>query len=247
MNIGGARDLSYERISARRRNGSLTPTAALPLGGFFAGMLTVSALYPAGQLGIELLVGAVFGGLLALTLAWCGFVQRLWSAIRLVIVATVSYVLAVLMAFGSQLALLPLLPTSQQWSMGSELRDSPIALFLGGLAGAFLVLAEVLPLVRPQVGTRTVVVTAGRWSIAGGVFAVIGWVLGPSLGTTLWALLHATGLLPKGMSAHDQLYGYGEASLLYSLHLVWQTGMTFLIGLLLRDYTPLLGPQGSSV
>jgi len=200
----------------------------MPLAGFFSGLLTI-ALEQAIPVSFYFL-GAVFGALLGICFAIVGVLNRRQAA-KLVLVAAVAYFLSVFAGWGAQLALsaFGLLTPDEQWSMGGGDALSPVALFIAGLAGAFLMIGGTLSVVRPEL-----IFTGGkaiRWSPLGGVLALIGWALGPSLGVALWNTFHQMHLTGWTTRPQDASPGLD-----YSLPVVWQTGMAFAIVFILRRY-----------
>lgn len=213
----------------------------LPVVGLISGLVTIAFVSSAGRIGAAPLAGLVFGALIALCFALSGIPSGAWNAMRLIGVSTVAYFVSFFVAFAVEFALAPYLPETERWSMGHIETGSPVALFAGGAAGGFLVIGEILHLLYPQTGARVLALKAASWSVLSGALAALGWALGPSLGSALWNLFHALHLTPPISMPWDDLYGYGEARRVYSLLLVWQTGVAAAITIMLRNRTTELG------
>lgn len=220
-----------ERESSEKGSG-LTLGVLLSLAGLISGVITACLAYEMDQL----LLGAPFGLIISVFLAMGGILQGFWKAMRILGLTLAAYFISVLVAVAVQLALSPLLPESQHWSMGHTMTDSPIAWFFGGAIGAFLILYGIVAFVHPSIERRQPRAGLLSWSLTGGALGVLGWTLGPSLGVVLWHSTHNLGFTAPSSSPQDILYGYGEASRLFSLYVVWQTGMGLLLGLLLGRY-----------
>jgi len=91
-------------------------------------------------------------------------------------------------------------------------------LFLGGLVGAFAILAATLVLLFPKARALSNLVKGLYWSPVGGFLAVIGTVLGSVFGQVRRILPSAT---------------FHGTDVDVSLMLVWQTGMALAIALML--------------
>lgn len=171
--------------------------------------------------------GIIFGGLIG---GWLVIAKALskrgcaWFAL----VATGTLPLSACAALLSQLLL------GHPMGIPSETgraETMPAALFVGGLFGG-LILLGALSLIRREPDTGTVISRGVIGALLGGALATLGAALAPSLGARLWGLLHVGHLA----AVTDLLYG--EASFVYSLFVVWQTGMAAVIGLMLLRYGP---------
>jgi len=109
---------------------------------------------------------------------------------------------------------------------------SSLALFAGGFVGCLLVFSSVFLLVYPERRSRSLAFKVLCSSILCGILAVVGWTLGPSVGTYIWYALHALGQTPPTETFQNALYG--DSSRQFSLFVVWQTGTAFLLGLILH-------------
>ena len=208
------------------RGGGYQLVLPLSLTGFLSGMITSGLVYPTGKLGGYFL-GCVFGASLAAPLLAYGMLRGPWKAICLPVMAAAAYYFSIVVAAVVELNL-----PWQNWSMGQDSRNSPVALFAGGFAGGFLVLGGIAFLVYSKVGIRTLATKSLAWSVVGGVLGVIGWMLGPSLGMFIWSGVHALGLTAPTETFQNALYG--ETSHQYSLFVVWQTGMALVLAIMLH-------------
>jgi hypothetical protein len=121
--------------------------------------------------------------------------------------------------------------------MDEQNAPSPIALFVGGVLGGFLILSEAVFLPRIETKKRAFKL-ALLWSLLGGAAAAVGWELGPTLGAALLSLVHALHFDSLTNLPGDVLNGADITRSSFSLYVVWQTGMAFLLGVLLRRYEP---------
>ncbi|MFI5126837.1 MAG: hypothetical protein ACHQJX_08410, partial [Candidatus Acidiferrales bacterium] len=121
-------------------------------------------------------------------------------------------------------------------TMGHVPSPSPIALFIGGLVGGFLLVGAVLFLIAPEGGRRAR--KALLWSVASGILAVVGWALSPLLGP---ALSHVIRILRPGEAWLTPQSGTqsGPLGMICSVFFVWQVGMAFAIGLMVRSKNPI--------
>jgi hypothetical protein len=203
-------------------------TVALTLAGLVSGLITCGLVWPAGRLGGYIL-GGVFGATMTVSLVLCGMLRAAWKALWLPLVAAAADYISIMVAGCVELGLAwMLLPMDRPAP-----HESPVALFAGGLIGAFLVLGGILTLSHPEVGMRALAARALWWSVPGGALGVVGWALGPSLGMAIWSGVHAVGLTAPTETFENALSGTSRQ---YSLFVVWQTGMAFVIGLMLRRY-----------
>lgn len=198
--------------------------------GFLSGLVTIAVSYTNAGYPAQWLLGAPFGVLFSGCLVGLGILRGFNRVIRLIFAATVAYFLSFLGAFLLQGLLLSIFMTSSE-----KLNLSPIALSFGGIIGAFLLIAEVvfLPRIKPRPRALQL---ALLWSLLGGALAAGGAALGPSLGAFLLRFVHSLGLASLTNLPFDKLEGAEHTTLLFSLYLVWQTGMGFVLGLLLDCY-----------
>jgi len=92
------------------------------------------------------------------------------------------------------------------------------AAFVGGLVGAFAILVTALFLLSPRPGVRPVLIKAAFWSLAGGLLGVAGQACGDLFGRIRPRLVFVPAQEPNSD---------------ISLILVWQTGMGFVIAMVL--------------
>ncbi len=74
----------------------------------------------------------------------------------------------------------------------------------------------------------------------GGVLGIIGWELGPTFGMALWSAadtLHVTAPTETALNA------VGETSHRYSLFMIWQVGMAFVLVVVLRRFEAKPSPK----
>lgn len=112
---------------------------------------------------------------------------------------------------------------------------SPLAFLVGGVLGGFLVVGALPLILNMRTGRSGVLSGALAWAIGGaalgGGLAVIGIVLGPSLGAGIVDSLQVLHLLPfhgntRALPPKDW----------YSLYLVWQTGVGLMLGIVANRY-----------
>ncbi|MHB8527458.1 MAG: hypothetical protein ACYDD2_15070 [Candidatus Acidiferrales bacterium] len=202
---------------------------ALLLAGSCSGVVAIGTAYFAGQSHLQLFPGIIFGVFIAVCLALFEPRPKFWRAVRFVVVTSIAYFLSLLIAAVVQMRFLPLPPCST----GPCMSESLTAIFLGGMVGGFLILAEGIVLLHPQLGWRAIDLSVLPWSVFGGILGIIGWELGPTLGIALWSGAHALGLTAPTETA---LNATGETSHGFSLLFVWQGGMGLVLGIVLRRF-----------
>lgn len=220
--------------TGRRPRGSYGDALILSLAGFLSGIVTASLQIPFGRHGGFL--GVVFGVVLT-TFLWISATSRsLWRAACFTAVSTAAYWASLGITAETELHL-----PSATWSMGAAPTVSPVSLFIGGAVGSLLVLAAAAMLFA-RLSLSESLITALACSPSGGIAAVMGWLLGPSLGIAIWIALRAAHLT----SPTDTLRGaLGETSHLFSLWTVWQTGIGFVAGVLITRGNQPLGRRRS--
>jgi hypothetical protein len=107
---------------------------------------------------------------------------------------------------------------------------SPVPLMVGGGVGALLVVGGALFLLRPKIGGPVVLVLASCGAACGALLSAAGSALGSSLGLDLSKLLYN---LPSHLVPSSDLQDRYSLQNLYALFIVWQTGMGFVLGLML--------------
>lgn len=119
--------------------------------------------------------------------------------------------------------------------VGNPSADSPLAFLVGGVLGGFLVVGALPLILNMRTRKSGVLSSAFTWAVVGaalgGGLAVIGIVLGPSLGAGMLYSLRVLHLVPF----------HGDVRALppkdwYSLYLVWQTGIALMLGIVVRRY-----------
>jgi hypothetical protein len=105
---------------------------------------------------------------------------------------------------------------------------APLA--IAGVIGAFLILIAVLRMYSAERSWRSVLLEALPWSLPGGLFALAGARLGPSLGRAVWLAVQSHQLMPVDPSMQYALEpGTMTES---SVHIVWQAGMGIVVGIM---------------
>lgn len=193
-------------------------------------------MYPQEEAGF--LCGVIFGVCLVVSLVVTGVLRNPITAVLLVVVSAAAYVAAYLTAFGMQLHHPELVAPTERWDMGTPEPAGPIALFAGGLVGGFLLFLGVDLLCQRVACKPGLVKRVLLGALLGGLLGVVAWALRSSVGVAIWNLMHAFGFVPRWEIRpqtwfHGE-YDYGQRTRMYSLYLVWQTGIATVIGLMLR-------------
>jgi hypothetical protein len=194
------------------------------LAGLLSALLIIFAVYPLGPTALLFLPGAAFGALLALGLFLFGALSNLGKGIALVIAFSLAYYLSVQAAFAVELYSPFGRPENEHGAL------SNLTLFVGGFVGAFLVLSAASLLLNSQLAWQRRLLHALYWSPVGGILGILGWALGPSLGMAIWSVAHSLHLNEPTETAQSAL---GQSGHLYSLWVVWQTGIGILLGLVM--------------
>jgi hypothetical protein len=200
--------------------------AVLSSAGFLSGLITAAVVFPSGKDGV-FIWGGVFGVSMAIALAVCGVLPGLWKAFLFPVAAAVAFFLSWFAAGLVDYGL-----SAEHFSM-STTTFYLIGMFAGGIVGGFTVLGMISILVHPKLGIRTLAVKAVTGSLVGGILGVIGWLLGPSLGMAIWSGVHGLGLTAPTETFQSALT---ETCHLYSLFVVWQTGMALVLAIMLGPY-----------
>ena len=190
----------------------------LSVAGLVSGFLTCILMYRHTE--APIFSGVVFALFLTVPLAISGILDSYFKALILMAVTTAAYSVAAFVAIGIQMSNPQIILPSE---VGRELA-SPTALFDGGLAGGFLVFGAVVLLCRTGISMRTLFLRVFLGTILGGLLGVVGWALSASVGVTTWHLLHAL---------HIAGVDDGQTSRMYSVYLVWQTGVAMAVGIML--------------
>jgi hypothetical protein len=201
------------------------PTLALltASAGFISALLSASIVYyPIWLHRFSFFPGTVFGALVSVSWAFGGYLHSLWKIVVITAATTFAYYLSFLAAGAVEMHFVQ----SKDGSISS------LALFVGGLTGAVFVLCSMSFLFDSEMPWQRRLLRALRWSPVGAILGILGWVLGPFVGMAVWFVVHALGLtIPTETSQN----AHGETSHMYSLWVVWQTGMGGLLGLLLHS------------
>ncbi len=196
---------------------------ALALVGCLAGLATCSsarllALLPEG---FSESIGCIFGLFLSAYLWRFDGMRSMWRALGFVGASTLAY----LAAYDAEM------PVSNLWPVRFELFGlSPAeinVLLVGGFVGAgilFLALCFFFP--SRQSATR-LLLNFVIFVVSGSMLGMIGYALGPTLGATIWYLLRFLHLGEQSQAS--QLRPANDTAALYSLYVVWQTGIAVLV------------------
>jgi len=211
----------------------------LGIAGLTSALLDICLAYsPAVRYHFALLPGTLFGGTLSACFALCGYFRRIWNMLAIPATTTLAYYVSFL-AGGAVEFYSPFGAPEHEAA-----NVSAAALFAGGVSGALLILGVVSLFLGSEVTLLCRVTRALYRSPLGGVLGMVGWALGPSLGMALWSAAHFIGLTVPTETFQNALYG--QTSRVYSLWVVWQTGLGILLGLLVsHDGSP--GATGTSV
>jgi hypothetical protein len=212
----------------------------LALSGLASGMISSVSTYPTGQAN-DLSPGFVFGFVLVLCLAFPailnGPLKGLLKAVAMIVVSVAAYFFSFQAAVGLQLV-------SPQMVASGELnheRPSPVALCFGGFVGGLIVFSAAMLLLAPRI-SRTILIRRTLLGAAiGGALGVAGWALRSSVGIAVWHLLHHFQLTP-GWQHSPWDAEWPDPALLYSLYVVWQTGIAIALGVTLPPF-PNLTPR----
>lgn len=200
--------------------------------GLTSGIVDVAFGQLPGGMPVFVLLGGLFGAVVACSLAINGMLGEIWKAACLVALTMAARYISFIVAAEAEMHVWG------NWSMASSPTVSPYSLFVGGFAGGCMVLTGTLLLIRPGIGLRAVARRALYWSLLGGVLGVVGWALGPSLGTLLVPQDYSSQYAQKATPFENT----PEHS--YALSVVWQTGMAFALGMNLRGHRPNITPKG---
>ena len=164
--------------------------------------------------------GAIFGVILSAYYAIFLRVRSWARLLSLMAASEAAYFLAIVLGVYTVVSFRPL-----GWSIDSA---TYVGMFLGGLAGAFVILiaAQLLLSTRPK--WKAALARAALWSLAGGLLGVVGYALGGWLGKVLWLALHAVRLTLTDTDLEDAVRR--ETTNFFSLFVVWQTCMAPILG-----------------
>ncbi|MCI0352711.1 MAG: hypothetical protein L0Z53_25095 [Acidobacteriales bacterium] len=202
--------------------------AGLALAGFASGILSVifleifagnpqlnefrSALY---------VPGVVFGVVISACYA-IFFRFRSWARLlSLVAAATAAYFFALQCSVYALVGFKELDWAARPWAFYG-------ALFIGGVAGAFVLLTAAQLLLATRRKWKAVLAAALLWSLAGGLLGVAGFALGSSVGKLLWLALSAV-RLPLSDASLEAAVSDQNVNM-FSMFVLWQTCMAPVLG-----------------
>lgn len=201
---------------------------------FVPALLTAprSPLFVGSSLGV--FPGDVFGAVIAVYFLTYAGVRSVAKAIGLVVASTFAYFVAWLSGMFLGMFASGAMGIQSNWDTDSaELRPDMVApVLVAGVLGAFLVLTAVLRLYSAETSWRRVMSKSLPWSLVGGLLALVGWGLGPSLGVLVWSSLNSYQLGP------NEDIGYAARSMnlnQYSANIIWQTGIGMILGITLSE------------
>lgn len=102
-------------------------------------------------------------------------------------------------------------------------------LIIAGCVGGLFVVGGALFVLRPKLPGPALLVGASCGAVCGGLLSAAGLALGPSLGLVLSKLLYN---LPTHLRPSSDPQDRYSLQSLYTLFVVWQAGMGFLLGLM---------------
>jgi hypothetical protein len=178
--------------------------------------------------------GAVFGAIIGIVLTLCGVLPKVNLAALFPAIAVGAYFASYVLAALLEMALKVALPGNS--NMGQSLDVSPVSIFAGGTPGGFLLFSFTSILLQSVLvdangGFRESWLKALAWSPVAGILGIIGWALGPTLGIAIWSAFDSLGLTPPAETVRNAL---GQTSDQFSLFLVWQAGVGFVLAIILR-------------
>jgi MFS family permease len=195
--------------------------------GLLAGVLTIVLPFALSNTRASLFFGSLFvGDIFGLVLSiyfWVFLrVRSIGKIVGFIITSTFSYIVAFYVTFFSA----EYLPhAAQVQDSASIMANVPLAApFIGGFVGALSVLLATLVLFSSETRLLRIIKRSLIWALAGGALGVVGWALGSSLGGIV---VSALGQRDVSSNRADDLTNYG-----YSLFLIWQSGMGFVLGFL---------------
>lgn len=206
----------------------------LGLAGALSGFWTCASgrfleLFGSASQNLALFVGAIFG--LVLVAYWSIFrgFRSVWRSVGFVAASTVAYASALVAGIKTPISLNFLVPLVRD----NLSRELAICL-TGGIVGGAILFVAVPVLLPNRTRWRVPALHALGFPFLSGVLGMIGWLLGPSLGTIFWHLLKLIHLAEQYQ--YHQAQPSGGSSNYYSLFLVWQSGTAILIGFFLSKH-----------
>lgn len=233
------RELSWGENRMKARPYPAVTIAILSLLGLAAAFLSIAVPALLTARGSPIFVGSslgigpwdIFGAVISVYFWAYAGLRSVSKAIGLVVASTFAYFVAWLSGIFAGMFLSSAMGF-QMNTESAELGAGMVApLLIAGAIGAFLVIVAVLRLYSEDTW-HGVLSRALPWSLVGGVLALLGWGMGPSLGGGIWSTLDSLGLSDFGreMLTHDATpLNY------FSLHIVWQIGMGVALGVVLSE------------
>jgi hypothetical protein len=208
------------------RAGPRTRALSFALVGCLAGLATCSCARLIALLPESLadLVGCVFGLLLCAHFWLFDRIRSVWRSLGFVAASTLAYLAATSEGMHAK-ALWPV----KLSLFGLHPYEINI-LLVGGFIGAgilFLALCFYFPV---RQAAPALLLKFGIFVVAGSLLGVIGYALGPYLGAVIWHLLYFLHLGEPSQAR--QLQPSNDTASLYSLYVVWQSGIATLIAVL---------------
>lgn len=203
----------------------------LTVAGLISGLLTGAISYAnsSGVFHFQWYSGVLFAVVISGCLATFGLLSDAYKVVRLFALTSLAYPFSFVASFGSEATIgLPFSLLTQRAA-----HPSTLAIFVGGLAGGSLILVEVFYQLGLGIRKSDLVQRALTWSLLGGVIGVLGWELGSTLGKGLWSIGRTANLIA---SSENYPRTIEDSSHMLSLFVVWQTGMGFVLGLVLWRY-----------
>jgi hypothetical protein len=211
------------------RTSNLRFVALMTAAGLFSGVLTAGL----SQVYFGYLSSPAFGVIIACVLAISGIARKMWKAICVVALTTAAFWISYALAAGIELHV----PREHWAAMGKYPTVSPASLAAGGMIGAFIVLTTTLLLIDRKAALAGLLWRSLCWSLLAGSLAVLGWTFGPTLGQLLVPQQAPSKYARKAAPFEDTPEHH------YALYVVWQTGMAFALGMVLKGYRPKPGSE----
>lgn len=232
-------------MKVRKRDPALILLTAS--GGLLSALITMCLTFVVGQFAERnnrllnfsnafVVPGTVFGVIISCCFALRGYSRSLWKFTVITFASSTAYLVAFWVAVGIE-AYSPLLASGEKGNVSGQ------ALFVGGLAGAFLIISAVSLLLNTGTTGQNRMLKILGWTPVGGFLGILGWALGPSLGIVLWQIVHSMNLTASTEMPQN---AQGYRSSILSLWAVWQAGMGFVLGLVVsREQSTRGGLRGT--
>jgi len=222
-------------MNGPKRDAALTLLTAS--GGLISALITICVSFPLGHYaGLRsnrllhfsqafFLPGVVFGAIVSVCFALRVCLRDLWKLLVLTVASAMAYAVAFWVAVGVELHS-PFLNNQERGDVSGQ------ALFVGGMTGALCTLCAFSLLLNSGITWQHRMFRALCWTPVGAVLGIVGWALGPSLGMTLWQIVHSMNLTAPTETFQNAKGGM--ISRMFSLWAVWQFGMGFVLGLVVK-------------